>query len=108
MAGQAFAPVLYPLLALAYPSHILPDLRGEFIRGLDNGRGVDPGRAILSWAPDMLIAHDHPLMTVGTGNNILDGGGVTAPTYGTSRTGATGGTETRPRSVAFNYICRAL
>ena len=25
-----------------------PDLRGEFIRGLDNGRGVDTGRVLLS------------------------------------------------------------
>jgi len=25
------------------------DLRGEFIRGLDNGRGIDPGRTLASW-----------------------------------------------------------
>ncbi|MEX0447787.1 tail fiber protein [Xenorhabdus sp. SGI246] len=38
----------YPKLALAYPSGKLPDLRGEFIRGLDNGRGIDPERKLLS------------------------------------------------------------
>ena len=27
----------------------LPDLRGEFIRGWDNGRGIDAGRLIGSW-----------------------------------------------------------
>ena len=108
MVGQAFSPMTYPLLAAVYPSNVLPDMRGEFIRGWDNSRGIDPGRAILSWAPDMLAAHNHPLVTVGAGNNILDGGGVAAPTYGTSLTGVTGGVETRPRSVAFNYICRAL
>ena len=108
MVGQAFNSATYPLLALAYPSHVLPDMRSEFIRGWDNSRGIDPGRNLLSWAPDMLSAHSHQLFNVGTGNNILDGGGVPAPTYGTSSSGVTGGNETRPRSVAFNYICRAL
>lgn len=32
----------------------LPDLRGEFIRGWDNGRGVDTGRAVKSTQADML------------------------------------------------------
>lgn len=27
----------------------LPDARGEFLRGVDNGRGVDPGRTLGSW-----------------------------------------------------------
>ncbi|WP_241016882.1 phage tail protein [Providencia stuartii] len=35
--GQTFNKTTYPLLALAYPSGKLPDLRGEFIRGLDAG-----------------------------------------------------------------------
>ena len=30
----------------------LPDLRGEFIRGVDDGRGVDAGRALGSWQAD--------------------------------------------------------
>lgn len=46
--GQAFNKAAYPLLARAYPSGYLPDLRGQFIRGLDHGRGRDSGRAILS------------------------------------------------------------
>ncbi|WP_065238233.1 tail fiber protein [Gallibacterium genomosp. 3] len=45
--GQSFNTRLYPLLAKIYPSGILPDLRGEFIRGWDNGRGVDSGRNLL-------------------------------------------------------------
>ncbi|NUU68852.1 tail fiber protein [Enterobacteriaceae bacterium BIT-l23] len=46
--GAAFDTTKYPKLALAYPSGKLPDLRGEFIRGWDDGRGVDSGRKILS------------------------------------------------------------
>ena len=46
--GAAFDKAKYPKLALAYPSGLLPDLRGEFIRGWDDGRGVDAGRAIYS------------------------------------------------------------
>ncbi|WP_050570966.1 MULTISPECIES: phage tail protein [Dickeya] len=46
--GQAFDKALYPKLAIAYPAGSLPDLRGEFIRGWDDGRGVDSGRAIVS------------------------------------------------------------
>ncbi|MCI4203156.1 tail fiber protein, partial [Dickeya dianthicola] len=46
--GQAFDKALYPKLATAYPSGVLPDLRGEFIRGWDDGRGVDSGRGLLS------------------------------------------------------------
>lgn len=34
----------------------LPDLRGEFIRGYDNGRGVDPGRGFGSWQKGTLVA----------------------------------------------------
>jgi len=42
--GAAFDKAKYPRLAVAYPSGKLPDLRGEFLRGWDDGRGVDPGR----------------------------------------------------------------
>ncbi len=38
--GAIFDKVKYPKLALAYPSGILPDLRGEFIRGWDDGLGL--------------------------------------------------------------------
>jgi hypothetical protein len=37
----------------------LPDLRGEFIRGLDDGRGVDAGRSIRSAQADQNKAHGH-------------------------------------------------
>ncbi|WP_307745825.1 phage tail protein [uncultured Pantoea sp.] len=44
--GASFSGTLYPKLALAYPVLKLTDLRGEFIRGWDDGRGVDSGRVI--------------------------------------------------------------
>ncbi|WP_127960154.1 phage tail protein [Serratia microhaemolytica] len=46
--GASFDKVKYPLLAAAYPSGKLPDLRGEFIRGWDDARGVDKDRSLLS------------------------------------------------------------
>lgn len=44
--GSVFDKNQLPQLALVYPSGRLPDLRGEFIRGWDDGRGVDTGRAL--------------------------------------------------------------
>jgi len=37
----------------------LPDLRGEFIRGFDNGRGVDSGRSIASSQSEQNKQHNH-------------------------------------------------
>lgn len=82
----------------------LPDLRGEFVRGLDDGRGVDAGRALGSAQADALKSHTHTLATNGAsnGNNsnyFLGGAEYSAPS--TATTAATGGTETRPRNVAL-------
>jgi hypothetical protein len=38
---------------------ILPDSRGEFIRGWDNSRGVDSGRTLLSTQSDQNKSHNH-------------------------------------------------
>ncbi|EFN4041282.1 phage tail protein [Escherichia coli] len=57
--GAAFSSEMYPNLAQAYPTNKLPDLRGEFIRGWDDGRGVDAGRALLSLQDDSFEAHRH-------------------------------------------------
>ena len=63
--GQAFDKAKYPLLAKAYPSGVLPDLRGQYIRGLDQGRGQDsePNRAVLSQQTDTIQNHNHSLPT---------------------------------------------
>ncbi|PNM14582.1 hypothetical protein A6J64_014380 [Yersinia enterocolitica] len=47
--GSSFSAATYPKLALAYPSGVLPDLRGEFIRGFDDGRGVRADQNLLGW-----------------------------------------------------------
>ncbi|EER5392522.1 tail fiber protein [Escherichia coli] len=57
--GAAFSAEEYPELAKAYPTNKLPDLRGEFIRGWDDGRGVDAGRVLLSLQDDSFEAHRH-------------------------------------------------
>ncbi|EPK6657324.1 phage tail protein, partial [Escherichia coli] len=66
--GAAFSAEEYPKLAKAYPTNKLPDLRGEFIRGWDDGRGVDAGRAILSAQGDAIRNIYGEFKTVNTEN----------------------------------------
>ncbi|HHZ6209823.1 TPA: phage tail protein [Escherichia coli] len=54
--GAPFTASEYPKLAQAYPSLKLPDLRGEFIRGWDDGRGVDASRSIMSHQQGSLMS----------------------------------------------------
>ncbi|CAH4009721.1 TPA: phage tail protein [Escherichia coli] len=46
--GAAFDKAKYPKLAAVYSSGAVPDLRGEFIRGWDDSRGIDGGRGLMS------------------------------------------------------------
>ncbi|EDO5059264.1 phage tail protein, partial [Salmonella enterica subsp. enterica serovar Poona] len=52
--GAAFTASQYPKLASAYPALRLPDLRGEFVRGWDDGRGTDSGRTLLTAQGDAI------------------------------------------------------
>ncbi|PXZ04792.1 phage tail protein [Gilliamella apicola] len=52
--GSPFDVNQFPKLAAVYPWGTLPDLRGLFIRGKDNGRGLDPNRGILSFQDDAI------------------------------------------------------
>ena len=52
--GSPFDVNRFPKLASVYPWGTLPDLRGLFIRGKDNGRGLDPNRGILSFQDDAI------------------------------------------------------
>lgn len=81
----------------------VPDLRGEFIRGLDDGRGVDASRALANAQADELESHTHMQQANaagGAGSGNVSGSANTNNNNG-GQTLATGGTETRPRNVAL-------
>lgn len=84
----------------------LPDERGEFIRGWDDGRGVDSGRVFGSWQADQMQSHTHSVQVIG--NGTFSGGGYpntqdpAGPAYTTGSAG--GGSENRPRNNA-RLIC---
>ncbi|EHZ3659687.1 tail fiber protein [Escherichia coli] len=129
--GATFTKEQYPVLARVYPTLRLPDLRGEFIRGWDDGRKVDTGRALLSSQSGMIEKHRHIVVandgydtkdewelaaifkktyTQGRGLDATNTGGSLTPSptlHSRGSIGNTGGSETRPRNIAFNYIVRA-
>lgn len=92
----------------------VPDLRGEFIRGWDDSRGVDSGRTFGSAQADAMQGHWHPIwgcqqMATGGSSYGFSTGGTLGPVNdavkspiadgvnGTPRTAA----ETRPRNIAL-------
>ena len=101
----------------------LPELRGEFVRGLDDGRGIDTSRALGSAQAQSYQSHNHGITDPGHTHSqnfdyIVrgDAGGSETPGGGgrgtyqnqainTNTTGITvdnsGSTETRPRNVAL-------
>lgn len=78
----------------------VPDLRGEFMRGLDDGRGVDAGRVIGTAQAQAIQSHVHGVAT-SAGITFFSRGSSGAALDDGGNTGATGGTETRPRNVAM-------
>ncbi|NBM97320.1 phage tail protein [Proteus sp. G2660] len=109
--GQTFNKATYPKLAIAYPSGRLPDLRSEFIRGADAGRGIDTGREVLSSQSGNSL-----LSARGMGGNSEFSLKMSAGSVGTDNQGqreiyqqieGQNGNETRPRNIAFLYIVRA-
>lgn len=85
----------------------LPDLRGEFLRGWDDGRGIDSGRGFGSAQAGEIQAHTHEKAaaygnpaTTFSDPSVWSRVGTADPTS-SIRTGSTGGTETRPRNIAL-------
>lgn len=81
----------------------LPDLRGEFIRGWDDARGVDSGRVFGNVQSGDIQNHTHTL-TIGTSSGGAVNGLVTNTSListGGTYIAAAGGTETRPRNVSL-------
>lgn len=100
----------------------LPDLRGEFVRGWDDTRGIDSGRGLGSAQGDQNKLHGHPYITA-TGNGSTDSAGPIAmdgngtqvvqsaftgtPTNTAAQLiGGSGGNEARPRNIALNYCIK--
>ncbi|HGW8227278.1 TPA: tail fiber protein [Escherichia coli] len=124
--GAAFSAEEYPELAKAYPTNKLPDLRGEFIRGWDDGRGVDAGRQLLSSQGDAIrniegfadggigmsfdairgAFYDAGTRSARMPNNTTTIDKTDDLGFDASRVVPTAN-ENRPRNIAFNYIVRA-
>lgn len=83
MQGQTFDKAVYPLLGIAYPSGVIPDMRNWTIKGKPAS-----GRAVLSQEQDGIKSHIH-------------GASASSTDLGTKNTGAFDhGTKT---SSAFDY-----
>ncbi len=83
----------------------LPDLRGEFLRCWDHGRGVDPGRAIGSAQAENMGVHTHTTQFPGNGLRPADGSSGSYMDMGPGELtfgDPTG--ENRPRNVAL-LVC---
>lgn len=125
MNGASLSRAAYPALFAAIgvvfgsvdaASFTLPDMRGEFMRGFDGGRGVDSGRVFGSAQSDSFQAHGHNT-TASTGAGDVTAMSPTAatgsrydPATGYLTDGANGvprtGSETRPRNLAFLAVIK--
>ena len=86
-----------------YTTFRIPDLRGDFIRCWDDGRGVDGGRVPGSWQAGLLESHSHGIpINGGTGLNYASpcASDPSSPDAMLATT-STGGAETRPRNIAL-------
>jgi len=84
----------------------VPDLRGEFLRGWDDSRGVDGSRAFGSTQADELKSHSHTLSLRFNDSStprsfVRASSSLNLQTSAGGPTNATGGSETRPRNIAL-------
>ncbi|HDO8410566.1 TPA: phage tail protein [Salmonella enterica subsp. enterica serovar Concord] len=83
MQGQTFDKNVYPLLAIAYPSGVIPDMRSWTIKGKPAS-----GRAVLSQEMDGNKSHSHGARALDTD---LGTKGTSSFDYGTKSSNTTGG-----------------
>jgi microcystin-dependent protein len=91
----------------------LPDLRGEFLRGWDNGRGVDSGRGHGSFQDHALQDHNHQYARPVSASDADRGEQASLWSIDGGENGTTAGVnsgkyshETRPRNVALTFCIR--
>ena len=107
---------LYELLGTAYgvgdgsTTFNLPDGRGYFMRGFDDGAGVDTSRVFGAVQTDELKSHAHDIS--GLGNSITAGTNTVylvdnaSGNAGTATTQVEGGTETRPKNITMKLFIK--
>ena len=78
----------------------LPDLRGEFVRGFDNGRGADSGRSIASFQGASNASHNHSISLSGTTSTKSLTGSVQRISETFNNSGSTTGVFSK--STGFN------
>lgn len=99
----------------------LPDLRAEFIRGWDDGKGVDLGRTLGSLQDDQLRSHSHIYRRGHIANTVdwerfeasgdrnaalYDGDGRFDDGGDRVTTAMHGGVETRPRNISLSALIK--
>ncbi len=88
----------------------LPDLRGTFVRGVDDGtRALDPDspRALGSEQAEDFLSHTHHIVTGFSDSGAIDKADIADGTLqGNIFTDPAGGNETRPVNIALNGIIK--
>ncbi|ENO9487564.1 phage tail protein [Escherichia coli] len=113
--GAKFSATDYPVLAKVFPSLVLPEARGDFIRIWDDGRGADGGRELLSWQAATNFSQFAGNIDEGAGHAINFHDGIAGNQPGFSRFNFTSNSvgdgvnfvAVRPRNIAFNFLVRA-
>jgi len=113
--GAKFSASDYPVLAKVFPSLVLPEARGDFIRIWDDGRGADGGRELLSWQEATNFSQFAGNIGGGAGHAINFHDGIAGNQPGFSRFNFTSNpagdgvnfVAVRPRNIAFNFLVRA-
>ena len=93
--------VLFAVIGTAYgagngsSTFNLPDLRGEFVRGFDNGKGTDSGRSIATSQSATNASHNHSISVSGTTSTKSLTGNIRKISEGFNANGSASGVFTK-------------